>query len=225
VTKREAVEDAWERTASQIWHSFGCPKPPIDPYKLIARHKLRLLLARRSYPKLGAFLMRSERVIYLDPALSQPQRYFAAAHELMHWLLPRAKEREVSYVAMGVLLPEPHVRPGFEANWEIMAHHAAWCPHLSVEVMLRRFLSLREGVCASVWDEGEASHVLRSPARRYSRPSALERHLAERLFDDRALKRFQVDERAYAVAVDSNAFRRVVTVIEHDQLHRHAITP
>jgi hypothetical protein len=215
VSSPARIESAWEETAHELWVSLGKPTPPIDSYKLCAALGLRVMVSRTPLAAGNSFLSRTERLVHISDALSPAQRYFAAAHEAVHWLLPEeTKERRISYIAMAILLPREHVEAPMEASWDLWALGDSLAPHLSPEVLSRRLLSLRSDAAVSVWKEGRPLAALRWPALRYAQPAAVERTMATKLFADRESDRVDLGERLYAVADDTAAGRFVITVAE-----------
>jgi hypothetical protein len=213
VSSPPRIESAWEETAHELWVSLGKPTPPIDSYKLCAALGLRVMVSRTPLAAGNSFLSRTERLVHISDALSPAQRYFAAAHEAVHWLLPdETKERCISYIAMAILLPREHVETPMAASWDLWALGDVLAPHLSPEVLSRRLLSLRRDAAVSVWKEGRPLAALRWPALRYTQPAPLERTMAAQLFADRESDRVDVGERRYAIADDTADGRFVITV-------------
>jgi hypothetical protein len=144
-----------EGIARDVLETTCLDEPPVDAFELAECCGLEV---RWSTSAPGARL--SGRVVYVDERVRRERQHGLVAHEVAHFALDRARERNTEraarYLGGALLLPrtpfERHLR---ETKWNLVELHERH-PNASYEMIGRRIVSLRNAVCVIV-DNGRVT--------------------------------------------------------------------
>lgn len=145
---------ALEGIARDVLESTGLDTPPVDAFELAAA--CGLVVCRSGAP--GARLFRD--CIYLDPTVRSERQHGLVAHEVGHWALDRARERNTEraarYLAGALMLPRrAFERDLQETAWDLVELHRRH-PNASYELIARRICTVRDAVAVIV-DNGRVT--------------------------------------------------------------------
>jgi hypothetical protein len=215
-SSHQSQKAAWEEgVALGLSEELGDPDPPIDAFELARACRLRVELASMRTARLvGDVILVSQRV-------RRERQHGLVAHELGHWALMRAGERDdeaaASYVGAALMLP----RRGFNADlkatgWDMRQLRAKHI-NCSAELIARRIVTMRDA-CVSVWDNGKLKARIASPwlPERLSKLSKFERELAAQVLG--VGETVEAGNLLWGFAVFEGAWKRVITVCEAEQL-------
>lgn len=212
----QSQKSAWEEgIALGLLRELGDPDPPMNAFSLARLCGLRVEFADLAGARIEG------KTIYVTAKARGVRQHGLVSHELGHWAIARAKERdgeaEASYVGAALMLPRATFDQDLRATaWDLQELRAKHV-HCSAELIAKRICSMRDA-CVSIWDNGKLKERTASPwlPVAYRRVSRFERELAALALETGETQK--AGELMWAFPVFSGWWKRVITVCEAEQL-------